>query len=62
MRLPWPSSVAAIVARFGAQSRFHTCSAEGMTPAELLDFLGARGKFIEDGEGIRTERSRICEH
>jgi len=54
--------VAAIVARFGAQSRFHTCSAEGMTPDELLDFLGARGKFIEDGEGIRTERSRICEH
>lgn len=57
-----PELVEAIVARFGADARFHTCSAQGMSPDELLDFLGARGKFVESEDGIRTERSRICNH
>lgn len=35
----------AIIARFGNDERFYTCSAEGMTAAELVDFLAECGKF-----------------
>ncbi|MCM2323490.1 MAG: YecH family protein [Oligoflexia bacterium] len=47
------SLLAAIETRFGATARFHTCSAEGMTGAELLDFLLARGKVVEADDGLR---------
>ncbi len=56
------SLVAAIVARFGATTRFFTCSAEGMTAAELVDFLDHRGKFMPQGEGITVDPARICRH
>ena len=36
------SLTSAIVERFGADTRFHTCSAEGMTAGELIDFFAAR--------------------
>ena len=32
--------------RFGAEARYHTCSADGMSIEELIDFLAARGKFV----------------
>lgn len=35
--------VDAIVSKFGADERFYTCSAQGMTAAELVDFLAAKG-------------------
>jgi len=54
--------VAAIEARFGAESRFHTCSAEGMTARELVDFLAERGKFVPGGAGFTTEAEKICAH
>ncbi len=38
--------VKAIINKFGEAERFHTCSAEGMTAAQLVDFLEARGKFM----------------
>ncbi len=53
---------AAIHGRFGEQARFHTCSAGNMTADELITFLNARGKFIDDGAGFRTEADRICQH
>ncbi|MGY5956581.1 YecH family metal-binding protein [Kosakonia sp. BK9b] len=56
------SLVAAIVARFGAEARFHTCSAEGMTAKELVLFLAAKGKFIPVEEGFSTQESKICPH
>ncbi|SFN24843.1 probable metal-binding protein [Formivibrio citricus] len=52
----------AIIERFGADTRFHTCSAEGMTAAELIDFLAAKGKFIEDDAGFNTQPDKICNH
>jgi len=52
----------AIVDRFGNETRFHTCSAENMTPDELITFLEERGKFVEAGEGFTTEPDRICDH
>ena len=52
----------AIVARFGAQARFHTCSAEGMDAAQLIDFLEARGKFVATDGGFNTHSDRLCQH
>lgn len=37
--------VKAIIARFGTEERFHTCSAEGMDANEIVDFLAERSKF-----------------
>jgi probable metal-binding protein len=53
---------AAIVERFGADARFCTCSAENMTPAQLVEFLEQRGKFVDAGEGFTTQRDKICDH
>ncbi|MCU6670036.1 YecH family protein [Enterobacteriaceae bacterium H4N4] len=54
--------VAAIIARFGEEARFHTCSASELTAAELVAFLAARGKFIPLEAGFSTHESKICRH
>lgn len=52
----------AIVTRFGEAARFHTCSAENLSAAELVAFLAARGKFIAQEEGFTTSEAKICRH
>ena len=52
----------AMAQRFGADARFHTCSAREMDAEALIDFLAARGKFIEAGEGFQTRAEKICNH
>lgn len=52
----------AIVERFGADARYCTCSAQGMTAKELIAFLAARGKFVPAGEGFSTDPNKICDH
>ncbi|MBB3321074.1 MULTISPECIES: YecH family metal-binding protein [unclassified Atlantibacter] len=54
--------VAAIEEKFGQAARFYTCSAQGMTAGELVEFLAARGKFIPQDEGFVTHKSKICNH
>lgn len=54
--------VAAIEARFGADARFHTCSAQGMDARELVAFLAERGKFIPRGGSFNTSAEKICAH
>ncbi len=56
--------VDAIVERFGAEERFYTCSAEGMTAAELVDFLEARGKFkpASAGSDFTVDITKVCNH
>lgn len=56
------SLVAAIESRFGESARFHTCSAENMSAAELVDFLAKKGKFISADAGFTTAESKICRH
>lgn len=56
------SLAAAIVARFGADCRFHTCSAEGMTAGELVEFLESRGKFTPRADGFTVDPTRVCQH
>lgn len=53
---------AAIIARFGKEARFHTCSAENLSAAELVAFLQKKGKFIAADEGFNTLESKICRH
>lgn len=52
----------AVHARFGADARFHTCSAEGMNARELIDLLEAKGKFVATEGGFNTQSDRICSH
>lgn len=52
----------AMAQRFGADARFHTCSASEMDAEALIDFLAARGKFIEAGEGFQTRADKLCNH
>lgn len=56
------SLTTAIVERFGAEARFHTCSAEGMDAAALVAFLAEKGKFVETGLGFNTTPDHICAH
>ena len=51
-----------ILARFGAEARFHTCSAAGMTAQQLVEFLEARGKFVPQAGGFQTSADLICRH
>ncbi len=54
----------AIIERFGATEQFYTCCAEGMTAAELVDFLEVRGKFMPatGEEDFTVDTSKICNH
>ncbi|MGE6122229.1 YecH family metal-binding protein [Aeromonas media] len=52
----------AIEAHFGADARFHTCSASEMDVEVLIDFLAKRGKFIESAQGFQTRADKICNH
>lgn len=55
--------IEAIIARFGAEERFYTCSAENLTAAGLVDFLEARGKFMPASDnGFTADRSKVCNH
>lgn len=52
----------AIEARFGADAQFHTCSAKEMDAEALIDFLAAKGKFVESEAGFNTQADKICNH
>ena len=56
------SLTSAIEARFGADARFYTCSAEGLTPGELIDFLDGRGKFAPRAGGFTIDAAKVCRH
>ena len=52
--------VAAIIAKFGADARFHTCSAADMDAAELVAFFEAKGKFRPTENGFTMDRGKVC--
>ena len=55
--------VQAIISKFGPDERFYTCSADGMTAEELVDFLEVRGKFMSSGnEDFTVDTTKICNH
>lgn len=53
---------AAIIAHFGADARFHTCSKQGMDADAVIDFLAAKGKFVDTEAGFNTHPDKICNH
>ena len=53
---------AAIIERFGADARFHSCSASDMDAQAVVDFLAKRGKFVLRGAGFNTAQDKICNH
>ena len=52
--------IAAIVAKFGADARFHTCSASDMDAASLVVFFEAKGKFKPTDGGFTMDRGKVC--
>ena len=52
----------AMAERFGVDARFHTCSASEMDGEALIDFLAARGKFIDSSDGFQTRADKISNH
>lgn len=54
--------IAEVGRKFGEDARFHTCSAENMTAAELIDFLSARGKFSGTEQAMSIDPASICQH
>ena len=57
-----PGLIAAIRSKFGPEARFHTCSANGLSAEELVDFLEAKGKFVPRQGGFQTAPELICSH
>ena len=51
--LPRAGLLEAAEKEFGADCRFHTCSQEDLTTAQLLDFLLSKGKVAQGEDGIR---------
>ena len=54
--------VQAMQAQFGPDARYHTCSADGMDAAQLIDFLAARGKFRGSEAGFTVATENVCQH
>lgn len=53
----------AIIDKFGADQLFHTCSAEGLTVDELIQFFTERGKFVPtEADSFTVNSSKICNH
>ena len=52
--------IAAIVAKFGSDARFHTCSASDMNAASLVAFFEAKGKFKPAEGGFTMDRGKVC--
>ncbi len=56
------SLLADIVSNFGPTARFYTCSAENLTADGLIDFLQAKGKFVDQENGFQTSPDLMCRH
>lgn len=56
------SLIQAINDKFGADERFYTCSVEGMTATELVEFLKSKGKFTPQEGGFTVDTTKICNH
>lgn len=49
-----------IEARFGADARFCTCSAQDLTADGLITFLEGRGKFATHADGFSMIPGKTC--
>ena len=49
-----------VAGEIGAEARFHTCDRTGLPLDALIDLLAERGKIVREGEGWRSEMSKVC--
>jgi len=54
--------VGVIATKFGANARFHTCSAEDLSADGLVGFLVERGKLFGDEHSLALDASKVCQH
>jgi len=54
--------LAEIIATFGTQARFYTCSAQNLTAENLVDFLESKGKFTHESDGFKIAPEKVCNH
>ena len=50
-----------IRATFGEGATFYACSASGMSPEQLIDFLAMKGKFSGTEESFTFDSGRMCQ-
>jgi len=51
----------AIREKFGKDTAFYTCSATGMNPEELIEFLAQKGKFTGTEEAFSFDPGLMCQ-
>ena len=51
-----------IIARFGPDARFYTCSASYLSAEGIIDFLQGKGKFVPCETGFQTSSELVCKH
>jgi probable metal-binding protein len=56
------SLIEQINGQFGPEARFHTCSSEGLTPEQLVEFLDSKGKLVQRANGFQTSPDLMCGH
>lgn len=56
------SLATAIVDKFGAAARYHTCSAADMTAGQLVALLASKGKFRGTEAGFTVNTENVCRH
>lgn len=53
----------AITHRFGANTKFHTCSKKDMSTQELINFFKLKGKFKAIAQNqFSVDSTKICNH
>ncbi len=60
--LTYPQLLELIQQSFDQDVTFHTCSIQGMTLVQLLDFFIQRQKVFVEGDLISLNADRVCAH
>ena len=47
--------------KFGEDVSFYTCSANGLSPEQLIEFLAKKGKFSGTEESFVFDSGRMCQ-
>jgi probable metal-binding protein len=54
--------IRAVNERFGPAARFHTCSLQGMTVEQVVQFLLQRGKVVLHEGTLMVQEANVCRH
>lgn len=55
------SLAAEIRERFGESVNFYTCSAQGLNPEQLIEFLASKGKFLGTRDSFVFDTGMMCQ-